>query len=181
MSELAADIKDLATHKVEGFSGRFNDLLDRARVPQRNRVAFGAERFGVAPNTFRSWGSNDKVPSTHAVLISIVDSLLKQVPGHHNTRSVTAWLLAGDAVPNPFAEDTGALTLVELYIQISDVAHQEGHKFDELPRDVRNLILNHVRSVVRPDANGEYRLDDAAVALVKGMLATHGLAQCLPR
>lgn len=173
-----SELKASAANVVEGFSERFNLLMDRARVPRQNRVSAGAKRFGVVHNTFKSWCSADKIPGTHTVLLEIVDALLKDIPGRHNTRAVVAWLLAGDAVPHPFADDTDALAFVELYLQIGDIARRKGIAFDKLPREVRNLVLKHVLKHVRAGrpnakrAEERLQLDDAAVSMVIGMLET---------
>lgn len=167
-----------APNLVEGFSDRFNLLMDRARVPRQNRVSFGAKRFGVVHNTFKSWCSADKIPGTHNVLLEVVEALLKDIPGRHSARAVVAWLLAGDAVPHPFSDDTDALALVEVYLQIGEIARRRGMAFDELPREVRNLILKHVLKHARASRHGPNKadeglqLDDAAVSMVIGMLET---------
>lgn len=164
-----------ATNVVEGFSQRFNHLMDRARFPRENRVSLGSKRFKVVHNTFKGWCSADKIPGSHSALVEIVDALLKDIPGRHNPRAIIAWLLAGDAVPNPFGDETDALALVELYLQISDVAKREGVDFDTLPREVRNVILRHARAKLPPDAthaDGGLQLDSATLSMVVGMLAT---------
>jgi hypothetical protein len=164
-----------AGNVVEGFSKRFNFLLDRARVPKQSRIAVGARRFDVVPNTFKSWCVADKIPGTHSDLLRIVEELLKDVPGRHNTRAVVAWLLAGDAVPNPFGDDTDALLLVELYLKVSDIAKREGVEFGRLPRTVQNLILKRVRAMLPSNATSSddgIRLDDSAISVVVGMLET---------
>lgn len=162
---------------VEGFSERFNVLLDRARLPRQNRVSHGAKRFDVAHNTFKSWCVADKIPGTHSALVEIVGALLKDIPGRQNPKAVTAWLLAGDAVPNPFADDTDALAFVELYLQIADIARRVRIDFDKLPREVRNRILRHVLRHLRSGprtsrADEALQLDEGAVSMVIGMLDT---------
>ena len=110
-----SDLSTLSANVVEGFSARFNLLLDRAGIPKQYRVSRGAERCHVAHNTFKGWCFDDRLPGTHPALVEHVEVLLKDVPGRHNAKAVAAWLLAGDAVPNPFgAVDTDALPLVEL-------------------------------------------------------------------
>lgn len=167
---------------VEGFSERFNSLLDRAQVPRGNRVSYGAKRFDVVHNTFKSWCQADKIPGSHSALIHVVEELLKEIPGRHNARSVVAWLLAGDAVPNPFADDTDALAFVELYLQIADIARRERVDFDKLPREVRNRMLKHVLRHLRSGRHGRelgkgLQLDEAAESMVIGMLDTATLPQ----
>ena len=164
-----------AGNVVEGFSQRFNVLLDRARFPKPNRITVGAKRFDVVPNTFKAWCTGDKIPGTHTDLLRIVDELLRDMPGRYNPRAVAAWLLAGDAVPNPFGDDTDALLLVELYLKLSDIAKHEGMDFDKLPRNVRNLILRRVRGMLPAGAGSSdegVQLDDAVISVVIGMLET---------
>ena len=164
-----------AGNVVEGFSQRFNVLLDRARFPKPNRITVGAKRFDVVPNTFKAWCTGDKIPGTHTDLLRIVDELLRDMPGRYNPRAVAAWLLAGDAVPNPFGDDTDALLLVELYLKLSDIAKHEGMDFDKLPRNVRNLILRRVRGMLPTGASSSdegVQLDDAVISVVIGMLET---------
>lgn len=167
-----------AANVVEGFSERFNLLLDRARVPRENRVKVGAKRFDVVHNTFKAWCQGDRIPGSHSSLVEIVEALLKEIPGRYSSRAVVAWLLAGDAVPHPFQDDTDALATVELYLQITDIASRQGIEFDQLPREVRNQILKHVLKNVRVGREGPMRpeeglqLDDSAIAVVVAMLET---------
>lgn len=166
-----------AANVVEGFSQRFNVLMDLAGVPSQNRVTVGARRFRVVHNTFKAWCMADRIPGTHAALLELVEELLKDVPGRHNPKAVVAWLLAGDAVPNPFGDDTDALALVELYLQISKVAQQKGIDLNGLPRETRNLILKHVSkhlagNLRRTGTEEGLHLDDAARSMVIAMLET---------
>src|SRR5262249_62355661 len=110
-----------------------------------------------------------------ATLVETVEELLKEIPNRQNPRAVVAWLLAGDAVPNPFADDADALVFVELYLQIADIARRERIDFDKLPREVRNRILKHVLRHLRggtrtSKAHEALHLDDGTVSMVIGML-----------
>lgn len=159
---------------AEGFSQRFNILMDRARLPKQNRITVGAKRFDVALNTFKSWCTADKLPGTHSLLVEVVNDFLKDIPGRHNPRAVVAWLIAGDAVPHPF-EEGDELALVELYLQISKVAKAEGIDFESLPRKVRNLVIRRARDSLPSNTGGADRepvLDDATLSMVVGMLET---------
>lgn len=160
---------------VQGFSERFNLLMDRAGFPKANRTSEGARRFNVVHNTFKAWCASDKIPGTYASLIDIVEALLMEVAGRHNPKAVVAWLLAGDAVPNPFGDDSDALAFVDLYLQISQIAKREGIDFDKLPREVRNLILKRVHSMLPTNdgaATDDVKLDKTALSMVMGMLET---------
>lgn len=159
---------------VDGFSQRFNALMDRAGIPTRNRLTVGSRRFGVVLNTFKSWCSLDRIPGTHADLVSVVENVLKDIPGRFNTKSVVAWLLAGDAVPNPFERDAGELALVEMGLQIAQLAQASGIEFQSLPRDVRSLIIRRARermSELHQDS-APASIDDATAAMIVGMLET---------
>jgi len=171
MIELRA--KSSTGNVVQGFSKRFNLLMDRSGFPKQSRTSAGARRFNVVHNTFKAWCVADRIPGTHAVLIEIVASLLQDISGRHNAKAVAAWLLAGDAVPNPFGDDTDALAFVDLYLQISQIAKREGINFDKLSREARNLILTRVRAMLPPNASSAddgLRLDKAALSKVVGML-----------
>ncbi len=177
-----SDVSGSLANVVDGFSERFNLLMDRARVPRQNRVSYGARRFKVVINTFKAWCHADKIPGSHSALVEVVEALLKDIPGRQNPKAVVAWLLAGDAVPNPFADDTDALATVELYLQIADIARRERIDFDKLPREVRNRMLKHVlrhlravRGATMPD--GGLLLDEAAVSMVVGMLDTASVSR----
>lgn len=164
-----------AANVVDGFSKRFNYLMDRARFPKENRISEGARRFDVVPNTFKNWCVANKIPGNYSVLVQVVRELLREIPGTYNHKAVVAWLLAGDAVPNPFADDTDALALVQLYLQIRDVAEREGMEFDKLPRDVRNVILRRARAMLPAKArsnDGDLQLDQASLNVVLSMLDT---------
>jgi hypothetical protein len=171
---------------VEGFSGRFNLLMDRAGAPKKARVSYGAKRFGVAINTFKSWCVSDRIPGTHADLVGIVEELLKDIPGRSNSRAVVAWLLAGDAVPNPFADETDALAFVELYLQIAEIARRERVEFGKLPRELQNRVLKHVLRYLRTTrdqnmADAGIQLDSSAVSMVIGMLDAASVSRERPR
>jgi hypothetical protein len=171
---------------VEGFSARFNLLMDRAAVPKKARMSYGAKRFGVAINTFKSWCVADRIPGAHSDLVGIVDELVKDIPGRPNTRAVVAWLLAGDVVPNPFADETDALAFVELYLQIVDIARREGVTFGKLPRELQNRVLKHVLKYLRTGrdqnvADTGVQLDSSAVSMVIGMLDAASVSRERPR
>lgn len=158
---------------VDGFSRRFNVLLDRAGVPQQNRVSIGAVRFNVVHNTFKNWCEKNKIPGSHAMLVQMTEGLLEDVPGRFDPQAVVAWLLTGDAVPNPFHDNTDALAYVELFFQISDVAKGAGVVFNGLPRDVRNVILRRVwlsLQKVGGDSPPNYQLDDRDADVILGMI-----------
>jgi hypothetical protein len=169
-----AGSKSSTANVVDGFSKRFNFLLDRARFPKKNRMTLGSERFEVVPNTFGNWMKDDKIPGKHSTLLDITKALLADIPGRYNAKAVVAWLLAGDAVPNPFEGDSSdTLALVDLYLQVSEIAKREGMDFNKLPRDVRNLILKRVRASLPHHLDEEgVKLDRNALALVTGMLET---------
>lgn len=138
-----------ATNVVEGFSRRLNVLMDLAGFPSQNRVAIGAKRFGVVHNTFRAWSVADRPPGSHATLLELVEELLKDVPGRHNPRAVVAWLLAGDAVPNPFEDQqTSDLAVVELYFAIDDIAKAHRIDFGSFPREIRDGVLSYARAIL---------------------------------
>ena len=176
------DVSGSLGNVVEGFSERFNLLMDRAQIPKQNRVSRGAERFGVVHNTFKSWCHGNRIPGTHSALVEVVEALLKDIPGRQNPKAVVAWLLAGDAVPNPFADDTDALAFVDLYLQIAEIARRERIDFDKLPREVRNRVLKHVLRHLRggPRANKAdeaLQLDEGTVSMVIAMLDTASVPQ----
>lgn len=159
---------------VSGFSERFNVLMDRAGVPKPNRLSIGSKRFKVALNTFKSWCLQDRIPQTHADRVAVVEDLLKDIPGRYDAMAVVAWLLAGSAVPNPFERDLGELALVDLGLQIAQLAHKAGVDFQGLPREVRSLIIRRTRerlAEINPDPSVT-SLDDATAAMVVGMLET---------
>lgn len=159
---------------VDGFSMRFNTLMDRAGVPAKKRLSIGGRRFGVVANTFKSWCDLDRIPGSHADLLNVVENLLKDIPGRYNTKAVVAWLLAGDAVPHPFERDATELALVEMGLQIAQLAQASGIDFQSLPRDVRSLIIRRAREQLANQQQGSagVTLDSATSAMVVGMLET---------
>lgn len=175
---VAAELKTSSTANVsKGFSSRFNKLLDHAGFPSDNRIAYGQQRFNVAYATFKAWCGSDRMPGTYEALVQMVRELLKQVPGRHDPQAVTAWLQAGDKVPNPFARSDD-IVLVELYIEISKIAKEYGIDFDSFPRDTRNVFLQHVRAMLpsEPKRSDEgLQLDSATVSAVVGMLRMAGV------
>ena len=176
LTMVQTEVSGSSANIVEGFSKRFNVLLDRAGIPQQSRVSHGAKRLGVVHNTFKSWCVADRLPGSHSSLIQVVEELLKDTPGRQNPKAVVAWLLAGDAVPNPFGDDTDALAFVELYLQIADIARREKIPFETFPREVRNRILKHVLRHLRAEGSAKksdgLQLDDATVRMVITILDT---------
>ena len=158
---------------VEGFSIRFNVLLDRAGLPKANRPSAVAKRFQVVLNTAKHWCLSDRIPQTHADLTRIVEHLLRDIPIRIDARAVIAWLLAGDAVPHPFGDDN-SLGVVELYLEIAEFARRQGVEFSELPRDVRQVILRTVRArlSIENTGDGQPRLDATTREVLAGMLET---------
>jgi hypothetical protein len=161
------------TNVVDGFSDRFNVLLDRAGLPETNRPSAVAKRFQVVLNTAKHWCLSDRIPQTHADLARIVQDLLRDIPTHIDARAVIAWLLAGDAVPHPFGDDD-SLGVVELYLEIAEFAQRQGVEFSELPRDERDVILRTVRARLgaRSIGDGQPQLDARTRKALAGMLAT---------
>ena len=141
------------SNAVEGFSSRFNELLDHSGVPKKNRVSYGAKRFDVAHNTFKGWCTGDKTPKTYKVLLAIVSDLLEGVSGIHNDHAVTAWLLAGDAVQSPFTENVKTLELIEIFLEVVALAKKKSIEFDSLTREARELILERARDAVASDVD----------------------------
>ncbi|MGI9288647.1 MAG: hypothetical protein ACR2P1_24890 [Pseudomonadales bacterium] len=172
----AKQTSDANADIVEGFSSRFNALMDRARFPSENRLSLGARRFKVTPATFKKWCAYDRIPGQHKVLAAIVDELLNEVPGHYNPKAVVAWLLAGDAVPNPFDDDGGALKTVELYFEIAEIAKRKGIEFSSLPRDAQSLIIRRVGTQLAQNPSSKLddsvQLDDETAAMALVMMDT---------
>ncbi|MEM8500683.1 MAG: hypothetical protein AAF542_21900 [Pseudomonadota bacterium] len=144
-------------------------------MPERKRVAQGARRFNVAHNTFRSWCVDNKLPGRHSLLLDIVEDLLITIPGVDNTKSVVAWLICGDSVPDPF-HGGAILESIEVFFQVTDRARNKGVAFDELPRDAKEIILRKTQDFIstNPDAvvetdNG-IALNSAAILLVDSLL-----------
>jgi len=158
---------------VDGFSSRFNVLLDRAGVSKSNRPGAVAKRFQVVLNTAKHWCLNDRIPQAHADLTRIVGNLLRDIPTRVDTRAVIAWLLAGDAVPHPFGDDD-TLGVVELYLEIAEFARHQNVELSELPRDVRQVILRTVRARLGASnaSDGPRRLDATTREVLAGMLET---------
>lgn len=158
---------------VDGFSSRFNVLLDRAGFTKSNRPSAVAKRFQVVLNTAKHWCSSDRIPQAHADLTHIVEHLLRDIPTRVDARAVIAWLLAGDAVPHPFGDDD-TLGVVELYLEVAEFARRQGVEFSELSRDVRQVILRTVRARLGASntGDGQPRLDATTREVLAGMLET---------
>lgn len=159
---------------VEGFSERFNFLLDQAKwpkLPKQHRITMGSQRFDVVPNTVKYWLEGNRVPATHTALVKITEKILEGMTRKYNPIAVAAWLMAGDAVPNPFGEDnTDALQVVNLYLQIAEAAKNEGIEFNSLPRDARNLIIKRVLAMNPSTDEDGVKFDNATLSMLKGML-----------
>jgi hypothetical protein len=159
---------------VEGFSDRFNFLLDRARWPKQNRMTIGAKRFAVAPNTFKHWMVSNRLPCPHASLVEIAEQISAEIPGKYDAKAVVCWLLAGDAVPNPFREDnTDNLKTVSAYLEIKEIANNEGINYDALPYKTRLVILNKALEMCGPGAApSDSHFDATTITVLIGMLQT---------
>lgn len=163
-------------HAVEGFSTRFVSLLDRGGIPKKNRIAHGAKRFGVVHNTFKMWCTADRVPKTYMALLGIVKDILKDMPGAYSDHAVTAWLLAGDDVPNPFEDGANTLKMLEIFLQVVELSKKKGIEFEKLDRKARELILEKTRNAVASSdgtmeqESGEYTLSESTAAMVNSLL-----------
>lgn len=85
-----------------GFSSRLNILLDEAGWPDRGRFSIGARRCRVSHAAFRNWCTTDKGPATFPYTVNVVEEILNDIEAKLDPYAVSAWLLAGDRVPNPF-------------------------------------------------------------------------------
>lgn len=163
-------------HAVEGFSQRFTVLLDRSGVPKENRISHCAKRFGVVHNTFKGWCTRDRPPKSYNALYDIVEALLKDIAGEYDDNAVTAWLLAGDSVANPFEDGRATLRTFEIFLQVVELAKKKGIEFDQLDREARALILEKTRNAVVgtegtvAEEGGQLKLSNSTAAMVSSLL-----------
>lgn len=161
---------------VEGFSKRFTSLLDRSGLPQKNRIAHCAKRFGVVHNTFKMWCTADRAPKTYMALLSIVNEILKDTAGNYSDHAVTAWLLAGEDVPNPFEDGANTLKMLEIFLQVVELSKTKGIDFERLDRQARELILQKTQNAATSsdgtvkDESGGIKLSESTTAMVSSLL-----------
>ena len=92
--------------------------------------------------------------------VSVAERLLADRPGWRDPLAVVAWLLAGDAVPDPLHDmhdGTDVLARVELYLEIAEAVRLEGIDFAGLPRRVRNGLLNRIYHLQKQEPGDEQR------------------------
>lgn len=142
------------TKAIEGFSRRFNELLDMAKSPTRGRITWGAEKFGVRPNTFSNWLQKDEPPRLYNTLIEVSRILLEDIPGDYDAKAVAAWLQNGASVPNPFEEyDIDFVAKGDIYLLLMEMANQRDLNLDaDSAREITFKVYNYV---MEQESNGE--------------------------
>lgn len=109
--------------RVEGFSSRFNELLDRATYPKHGRFTRGSHAANVAVSTFKQWCTADQAPRNYSDLVDLIKVIILDVPGKHDPHAIAAWLLAGESVPHPFKDAEIDFVLIgDIYLVISTIA-----------------------------------------------------------
>jgi hypothetical protein len=108
---------------VDGFSARFNELLDMAHFPKKGRFTRGAEKFGVRINTFSDWCKTDEPPRYFKQLVQIVEEILEDIPGDYDPKAVAGWLQTGNVKGvNPFQEyDIDYAVIGSIYNVMADM------------------------------------------------------------
>lgn len=93
---------------VDGFSSRYNELLDLAGFPEVGRLTKVARYFGVSVSGVRRWCKLDKPPRIRA-LVTNVESVISLSSTKLDSQTIVNWLLYGEDTPIPSGEvSTGA-------------------------------------------------------------------------
>jgi len=126
----------IISKQEQGFSDRFNQLLDMADFPKQNegRYTEGAKRFGHKSHlTFRSWCTENKKPRTYEILLEVVISLLSDIQADYDPHSIIAWLYGGDAVKNPFNNtDTDFSLKLDIFLLVTELSDKEKTELTKL-------------------------------------------------
>lgn len=141
----------LAGKKIDGFSERFVELLDRANFPQKGRYSRGAEKFGVRVNSFADWCQKDDAPH-YNMLVEIVKILLDDLPGAYEPTQIVSWLQSGDTTNiHPFKEyDIDYSVVGDIYLMLTGLAaakdvNLDADKANEITRKTYEYIVDQER------------------------------------
>lgn len=132
---------------VDGFSERFNELLDMAQFPRKARYSRGAEAFGVSVNAFSDWCQKDEPPGHINVLVEVVKILLENIPGDYDPKAVAGWLQAGNVKGiNPFKEyDIEYAVVGDIYLMLTNLADEKNLDLDsELAKNITHSVYLYV-------------------------------------
>jgi hypothetical protein len=83
---------------MKGFSKRFTEFLNKIEFSHKSRYTKGAKLVGVSINSFRNWCINDICPRNTSDLVKVISKLDGK---KYNSESTAAYIMFGDAVPNP--------------------------------------------------------------------------------
>ena len=112
-------LKQILNAAADGFSDRLHQLFDLCKtVPSRNsgRVHFATELFNVSPATGGNIVSRNHRPSPDK-LDEYVKAIINLGGLQLEQNAVSAWLLYGDAVPNPLLDETVQLEKIYSHYQ----------------------------------------------------------------
>ncbi len=135
--------------KIEGFSKRFNQLLDAINFPSYGRYTEGAKVIGKTLNVFKEYCTGDTGPRTKEALVDTVKALLRYrgalatVPAE----SIAAWLYFGDdIVPNPLTqgEKPSAAEIMRLAGICNNLSQTLGFTFTDLDEVLIQKVLDQL-------------------------------------
>ena len=132
---------------VEGFSKRFNELLDMAKFPDKGRFSRGAEMFGVSVTAFSNWCKKDIPPVHINLLVEIVKILLEDIPGDYDPKAVASWLQAGNVKGiNPFKEyDIDYAVVGDIYLMLTNMVVEKNLDLEsEMGTKITHIVYRYV-------------------------------------
>ena len=145
-----------ADRTVEGFSKRFNYILDRAGFPPigAGRAKALADRFGSSKSGAQNWIGKDLPPKRDTLRV-IVSELLAEIQGNYNVNKAVAWMEHGAAVDNPFAcsassslinipMDSKHVLLSRVYISVHKIAKEKGIDIYSMEDDVIDHVYTSI-------------------------------------
>lgn len=161
-AEKAEDPRDT----VQGFSDRFNTLLDLAGVVQgHGRFSAVGELLGASISTARAWCTMDRAPRTKEMLNTVVQILMPKLDAKAElitSNEVKAWLIYG--VGDPFQETDVAIdAFTSVMMLLHDISKSKNIVFESLPLPFRSKLVKKAVSYCnfhKIDINNPEQLSD---------------------
>ncbi len=134
---------------TQGFSERFNYLLDQAKFPElkNGRTTSLGEFVNVSHTSVRNWVAEDKPPKPETLEL-VVAKVLTRIKKKIDVRRMTIWLINGDEyADNPFEKSKPRYSHAKMYktfMTVHEIAGQKEVDIFDLPAEAINEIHDKI-------------------------------------